>query len=81
MNKASKNAVAEVNSNNQQIMINRIYWLEPRQQAAEIASEIFDVEISVDIRYDDIDDSGEDLDAIAYEEHDKGEAVNQYDTK
>lgn len=79
MIKASKNAVAEVNSNNQQIMINRVYWLEPRQQAAQLASDIFDVEISVDIRYDDIEDSGEDLDAIAYEEHDKGEAVNQYD--
>lgn len=79
MIKASKNAVAEVNSNNQQIMINRVYWLEPRQQAAQLASEIFDVEISVDIRYDDIEDSGEDLDAIAYEEHDKGDAVNQYD--
>ena len=75
MIKASKNAVAEVNSNNQQIMINRVYWLETRQNAARLASDIFDVEISVDIRYDDIDDSGEEL----FEEHKDGGAVNQYD--
>lgn len=76
MIKASKNSVAEVNSNNQQIMINRIYWLEPRQKAAELASELFNVDISVDIRYDEIDVPDE----MDYIEHDdKGGAVNQYD--
>ena len=76
MIKASKNAVAEVNSNNQQIMINRIYWLEPRQEAAKLASELFNVDISVDIRYDEIDVPDE----MDYIEHDdKGGAVNQYD--
>lgn len=76
MIKASKNSVAEVNSNNQQIMINRIYWLEPRQEAAKLASELFNVDISVDIRYDEIDVPDE----MDYIEHDdKGGAVNQYD--
>ena len=76
MIKASKNSVAEVNSNNQQIMINRVYWLEPRQEAAKLASELFNVDISVDIRYDEIDVPDE----MDYIEHDdKGGAVNQYD--
>ena len=76
MIKASKNSVAEVNSNNQQIMINRVYWLEPRQEAAKLASELFNVDISVDIRYDEIDAPDE----MDYIEHDdKGGAVNQYD--
>ena len=76
MIKASKNSVAEVNSNNQQIMINRIYWLEPRQEAAKLASELFNVDISVDIRYNEIDVPDE----MDYIEHDdKGGAVNQYD--
>ena len=76
MIKASKNSVAEVNSNNQQIMINRVYWLEPRQEAAKLASELFNVDISVDIRYDEIDVPDE-MDYI--EHNDKGGAVNQYD--
>ena len=76
MIKASKNSVAEVNSNNQQIMINRVYWLEPRQEAAKLASELFNVDISVDIRYDEIDVDDE-MDYI--EHNDKGGAVNQYD--
>lgn len=76
MIKASKNSVAEVNSNNQQIMINRVYWLEPRQEAAKLASELFNVDISVDIRYDEIDVPDE----MDYIEHDdEGGAVNQYD--
>lgn len=76
MIKASKNSVAEVNSNNQQIMINRVYWLEPRQEAAKLASELFNVDISVDIRYDEIDVDDE-MDYI--EHNDEGGAVNQYD--
>lgn len=76
MIKASKNSVAEVNSNNQQIMINRVYWLEPRQEAAKLASELFNVDISVDIRYDEIDVPDE-MDYI--EHNDEGGAVNQYD--
>lgn len=76
MIKASKNSVAEVNSNNQQIMINRVYWLETRQEAAKLASELFNVDISVDIRYDEIDVPDE-MDYI--EHNDEGGAVNQYD--
>lgn len=76
MIKASKNSVAEVNSNNQQIMINRVYWLEPRQEAAKLASELFNVDISVDIRYDEIDVPDE-MDYIKH--NDEGGAVNQYD--
>lgn len=55
MIKHERNLSSEVNSNNQQIMINRVYWLEPRQKAAEIASEIFGTEITVDLREEDID--------------------------
>lgn len=55
MIKHERNLSSEVNSNNQQIMINRVYWLEPRQKAAELASELFGVEISVDLREEDID--------------------------
>lgn len=55
MIKHERNLVDEVNSNNQQIMINRVYWLEPRQQAAKLASELFGVEISVDLRSDNIE--------------------------
>ena len=76
MIKASKNSVAEVNSNNQQIMINRVYWLEPRQEAAKLASELFNVDISVDIRYAEIGVRDE-MDYI--EHNDEGGAVNQYD--
>ena len=35
-------------------MVNRVYWLEPRQKAAELASELFDTEITVDLREEDI---------------------------
>lgn len=35
-------------------MINRVYWLEPRQEAAKLASEIFGTEITVDLRHEDI---------------------------
>lgn len=55
MIKHERNLSSEVNSNNQQIMINRVYWLEPRQEAAKLASEIFDTEITVDLREEDID--------------------------
>lgn len=55
MIKHERNLSSEVNSNNQQIMINRVYWLEPRQKAAELASELFGVEITVDLRDEDID--------------------------
>lgn len=55
MIKHERNLSSEVNSNNQQIMINRVYWLEPRQKAAELASELFNVEITVDLREEDID--------------------------
>lgn len=54
MIKHERNLSSEVNSNNQQIMINRVYWLEPRQQAAELASELFGTEITVDLREEDI---------------------------
>ena len=55
MIKHERNLSSEVNSNNQQIMINRVYWLEPRQKAAELASELFGTEITVDLREEDID--------------------------
>ena len=55
MIKHERNLSSEVNSNNQQIMINRVYWLEPRQEAAKLASEIFGTEITVDLREEDID--------------------------
>ena len=55
MIKHERNLSSEVNSNNQQIMINRVYWLEPRQKAAELASELFGTEITVDLRAEDID--------------------------
>lgn len=35
-------------------MVNRVYWLEPRQKAAELASELFGTEITVDLRDEDI---------------------------
>ena len=54
MIKHERNLSSEVNSNNQQIMINRVYWLEPRQKAAKLASEIFGTEITVDLREEDI---------------------------
>ena len=54
MIKHERNLSSEVNSNNQQIMINRVYWLEPRQKAAELASELFGTEITVDLRAEDI---------------------------
>ena len=54
MIKHERNLSSEVNSNNQQIMINRVYWLEPRQKAAELASELFGTEITVDLREEDI---------------------------
>ena len=54
MIKHERNLSSEVNSNNQQIMINRVYWLEPRQQAAKLASELFGTEITVDLREEDI---------------------------
>lgn len=54
MIKHERNLSSEVNSNNQQIMINRVYWLEPRQQAAKLASEMFGTEITVDLREEDI---------------------------
>lgn len=54
MIKHDKNTVAEVNSNNQQIMINRVYWLQTRKEAAEKASELFGVDISVDLRDDNV---------------------------
>lgn len=62
MIKHERNLVDEVNSNNQQIMINRVYWLEPRQQAAKLASELFGVEISVDLRSDNIEIDDTDID-------------------
>ena len=55
MVKHERNLSSEVNSNNQQIMINRVYWLEPRQQAAKLASEIFDTEITVELREENVD--------------------------
>lgn len=55
MIKHERNLSSEVNSNNQQIMINRVYWLEPRQKAAEIVNELFGTEITVDLREEDID--------------------------
>ena len=55
MIKHERNLSSEVNSNNQQIKINRVYWLEPRQKAAELASEMFGTEITVDLRAEDID--------------------------
>ena len=55
MIKHERNLASEVNSNNQQIKINRVYWLEPRQKAAELASELFGTEITVDLREEDID--------------------------
>lgn len=54
MIKHERNLSSEVNSNNQQIMINRVYWLEPRQEAAKLASEIFGTEITVDLRHEEI---------------------------
>ena len=54
MIKHERNLSSEVNSNNQQIMINRVYWLEPRQKAAKLASELFGTEITVDLREEDI---------------------------
>lgn len=54
MIKHERNLSSEVNSNNQQIMVNRVYWLEPRQQAAKLASELFGTEITVDLREEDI---------------------------
>ena len=59
MVKNERNVIAEVNSNNQQIMINRVYWLETRKEAAKLASEMFNTDITVDIRDDiSIDDKG-----------------------
>ena len=52
MVKSERNIIAEVNSNNQQIMINRVYWLETRKEAAKLASEMFNTDITVDIRDD-----------------------------
>ena len=54
MIKHERNLSSEVNSNNQQIMVNRVYWLEPRQEAAKLASEMFGTEITVDLREEDI---------------------------
>ena len=54
MIKHERNLSSEVNSNNQQIMVNRVYWLEPRQQAAKLASELFGTEITVDLREEDL---------------------------
>ncbi len=54
MIKHERNLSSEVDSNNQQIMINRVYWLEPRQEAAKLASEIFGTEITVDLRHEEI---------------------------
>lgn len=48
--KHERNLVDEVNSNNQEILINRAYWLDPRKEAAKLASELFDTEITCDIK-------------------------------
>ena len=47
--KKERNLTSEVNSNNQQIMINREYWLSTRKQACEICNEIFGTNLSVDV--------------------------------
>lgn len=49
MIKHERNLVSEVNSNNQEIMVNRRYWLDTREEAAEIASRIFHTEIKVEM--------------------------------
>lgn len=58
--KKERNLVDEVNSNNQEIMVNRAFWLETRQKACEEVKELFGVEISVDVRQEKIQEVSED---------------------
>ena len=51
--KNERNTNLEVNSNNQDILNNRRIWLKPREEAAKLASELFNTEITVKIREED----------------------------
>ena len=48
--KKERNLQSEVDSNNQEILVNRDFWLEPRKEAAKICNEIFGTNITVEIR-------------------------------
>ena len=48
--KKERNLTSEVNSNNQEIMINREFWLSTRREAAELCNDIFGTDLAVDIR-------------------------------
>lgn len=48
--KKERNIGKEVDSNNQEILINREFWLSTRREAAEKCNDIFGTDISVDIR-------------------------------
>lgn len=49
LSKNERNLVDEVNSNNQQILINREFWFAPRKEAARRISELFGIEVDVRI--------------------------------
>lgn len=49
MVKRERNTVSEVDSNNQEILINREFWLEPRKKAAEQINEMFGTDIKVEM--------------------------------
>ena len=48
--KKERNIQSEVDSNNQEIIVNRAFWLETRKEAAEMCNKIFGTDISVEIR-------------------------------
>ena len=48
--KKERNLTSEVNSNNQEIIINREFWLSTRREAAELCNDIFGTNLTVDIR-------------------------------
>lgn len=56
--KKERNVTDEVNSNNQEIMINRDHYLSTRKQACEIANKIFGTNLSVDIKAPDLEENG-----------------------
>lgn len=62
MIKKERNLTSEVDSNNQEIIVNRQYWLEPRHEAAKRASELFGTEIKVEIRQEEIEETEEEPD-------------------
>lgn len=48
--KSQYTSIPEVSSNDQQLIVNRDFWLEPRKKACEEVNKLFGVSLSVDLR-------------------------------